>query len=155
MKISIIAIGKKHDSNLLTSILDYSRRLSHYTKIEWKLLESNSANMSIENTKRTESNLIMSHIKPDDYAILLDERGKQLNSLEYADMLQRHQNTSTKSLILIIGGAHGVDNDLKARANYCWSLSPLVFPHQLVRLILIEQLYRAFTIINNGKYHHY
>ena len=93
-------------------------------------------------------------LQPTDKLILLDERGKNLHSPELAKLLQQHADQSTKNLIFLIGGAYGVSDAVKKRADFCWSLSNLVFPHMLVRLILAEQLYRACTIMRNEKYHH-
>lgn len=98
--------------------------------------------------------MIMEWVKPDDYLVLLDERGKQFSSASLAVFLQTKANESTKKLIFLIGGAYGVDEVIAKRANHKWSLSQLVFPHQLVRLILAEQIYRACTILRNEKYHH-
>jgi 23S rRNA (pseudouridine1915-N3)-methyltransferase len=86
--------------------------------------------------------------------VLLDEKGKQMSSTQLATFIEQRANSSIRQLVFLIGGAFGVDDLLKSRANFTWSLSPLVFPHQLVRLILAEQIYRACTIIRNEKYHH-
>jgi 23S rRNA (pseudouridine1915-N3)-methyltransferase len=155
MKITIFAIGKKHDAKLSSAIDEYTKRLSHYCPITWKLVDAKiTASMNIEDIKKTETEAIMNQLKPDDKVILLDETGTLLSSVENANALQKHLNKATKHLVFIIGGAFGVTDELKQRANFVWSLSPLVFPHQLVRLILIEQLYRGFTILAGEKYHH-
>lgn len=93
-------------------------------------------------------------LKEDDYLILLDEKGKMISSEELAALLNKMKDTGTKTAIILIGGAFGVSDAILKRANFVWSLSKLVFPHQIVRLILAEQVYRAYTILNNGKYHH-
>ncbi|HKO79808.1 MAG TPA: 23S rRNA (pseudouridine(1915)-N(3))-methyltransferase RlmH, partial [Chitinophagaceae bacterium] len=98
--------------------------------------------------------LILQWLNKDDYLVVLDERGKQLSSEGLAEFIQARANESTKKLIFLIGGAFGVDEAILKRADYKWSLSHLVFPHQLVRLILAEQVYRACTILKNEKYHH-
>lgn len=155
MKISILAIGKKHDPKLISAIEGYTKRLKHYCPTSWRLVEAKiTSSMSPDEIKRVESGLLLSHINPEDKIILLDEKGAELNSTQNAESLQKHLNKSTKHLIYVIGGAYGVTEELKSRADFIWSLSSLVFPHQLVRLILVEQLYRGFTIINNEKYHH-
>ncbi len=155
MKITILAIGKKHDPKLLSSIEDYTKRLQHYTPITWDLIEAKiSSSMSPDEIKQIESELLLSKLRPEDKVILLDERGTQLSSIENAQAIQKHLNKGTKHLVFVIGGAYGVSDELKARADFIWSLSPLVFPHQLVRLILVEQLYRAHTILAGEKYHH-
>lgn len=96
----------------------------------------------------------MQWLDKDDYLILLDEKGKQLTSESLAEFIQARANESIKKVVFLIGGAFGVDDSIFKRANFKWSLSQLVFPHQLVRLILVEQVYRACTILKNEKYHH-
>lgn len=98
--------------------------------------------------------MIIDLLKKDDYLVLLDERGKQFSSEELAGFIQQRANESEKTLIFLIGGAFGVSQELMKRAHFTWSLSKLVFPHQLVRLMLAEQVYRACTILRNEKYHH-
>jgi 23S rRNA (pseudouridine1915-N3)-methyltransferase len=104
--------------------------------------------------RRKEGDCILDWLEKDDYLVLLDEKGKSLSSEKLAAFLQSRANESTKRVVFLIGGAFGVDERVKKRAQLLWSLSTLVFPHQLVRLILAEQLYRAATILRNEKYHH-
>jgi 23S rRNA (pseudouridine1915-N3)-methyltransferase len=104
--------------------------------------------------KKKEGETILSWLSKDDYLIALDERGKSLSSPGLAEFIQKRGNESTKNLVFLIGGAFGLDEAVLKRANFQWSLSSLVFPHQLVRLILAEQVYRACTILKNEKYHH-
>ena len=104
--------------------------------------------------KKKEGEAILAFIQKEDYLITLDEKGKLINSEGLAGIIQTRANESCKHLVFLIGGAYGIDEAIMKRTNYKWSLSPLVFPHQLVRLILAEQLYRACTIIKNEKYHH-
>lgn len=110
--------------------------------------------MSENDLKKKEGEMITGFLQKDDYLVLLDEHGKQLSSPELANFIQQRANESAKTIVFLIGGAFGVSDEVKKRANYQWSLSKLVFPHQLVRLIVAEQLYRACTIIRNEKYHH-
>jgi len=155
MKITLLAIGKKQDSKLQAALEDYSKRLSHYVKLEWKLAEAKiTSSMSESQIRVAESAVLLTHVAAEDMVILLDETGIELDSPALADKLQSYMNHGTKSLILISGGAYGVDESIAERANFTWSLSKLVFPHQLVRLILVEQLYRAHTILAGEKYHH-
>jgi len=147
MKILIVSVGKSHDKDIVGSIHDFTARISHYSSIEWKLIPNGR-------DAKEEADSLLRIIDEKDYVILLDERGKELSSPEVAKMLEWRLNESTQRLIFIIGGAYGVDEIIKARANFTWSLSRLVFPHQLVRLILVEQIYRAFTIQRGEKYHH-
>ena len=155
VKIVILAIGKKHDQKLKDAIEEYTNRLKHYAPTSWELVEAKtSSSMSPHEIKETESRLLLSKLNSEDKVILLDETGTELNSIEHADALHKHLNKATKQLVFVIGGAYGVSNELKKRADFVWSLSPLVFPHQLVRLMLVEQLYRGFTILAGEKYHH-
>ena len=155
MNITIVAIGKKHDAKLSESITEYSERLSHYIKLEWKLLEVKiTSSMLDDQIKNLESELLFSAINSADRVILLDERGAQFDSPTLAIKIQSLMNQSTKNLVIVIGGAFGVNENLMQRADFIWSFSKLVFPHQLVRLILVEQLYRAHTILAGEKYHH-
>lgn len=155
MKITIVAIGKKHDPKLELAILDYTKRVGHYAQFEWKLAEAKiTASMPEAQIKNAESEVLASLISKEDVVILLDETGRQLASVQLAEKLQNYMNQSTKNLTFLIGGAYGVNEDLMKRADFIWSLSDLVFPHQLVRLILAEQLYRAHTILAGEKYHH-
>jgi len=104
--------------------------------------------------KKKEGEIILDWLNKDDYLVVLDERGKQISSEGLSAFIQSRANESTKHLIFLIGGAYGIDEAVMKRADYKWSLSQLVFPHQLVRLILAEQVYRACTILRNEKYHH-
>jgi 23S rRNA (pseudouridine1915-N3)-methyltransferase len=155
MNIRIVAIGKKHDPKLISAIEDYTKRLRHYAKCEWKLIEAKITNaMSEDEIKNTESSVLSAVISDEAAVILLDERGTQLGSVEFASKIQNYMNSSVKHVVFIIGGAYGVNEDLMKRADFTLSLSKLVLPHQLVRLILAEQLYRAHTILAGEKYHH-
>ncbi len=155
MKITILAIGKKHDPKLLAAIEDYSDRLKHYANFKFNLLDvARGRSLSREQVKDLESVLILSQLDTSDVVVLLDELGEEFSSPQLAQKLQNYMNRGTKSLVFIIGGAYGVNNQLRQRADLVWSLSPLVFPHQLVRLVLVEQLYRAHTILAGEKYHH-
>lgn len=155
MTITVLAIGKKHDPYLIDAVSDYARRLQHYTKLEWKLVETKiTPTMSESEIRAAESAVLINQLASTDTVILLDETGTQLDSPALADKLQGYMNRGTRQLVFIVGGAYGVDEALQKRADFTWSLSKLVFPHQLVRLILAEQLYRAHTILAGEKYHH-
>ncbi len=110
--------------------------------------------MSEADLRKAEANTILNWLDKDDYLIVLDERGKMLDSLQLAGFLQQRANDSVKQVVFLIGGAYGIDEQVFKRAQFKWSLSALTFPHQLVRLILAEQVYRACTILRNEKYHH-
>lgn len=110
--------------------------------------------MEVEELKSKEAEIVINTLNADDYIILLDERGKNVTSEKLANLLQASANEARKNIIFIIGGAFGAGEKLKSRADFILSLSSLVFPHQLVRLIISEQVYRACTILRNEKYHH-
>lgn len=156
MKIQCWCIGKKHEPYVSKGVEDFTHRIEKYFQISWNLISTpkNAASLSIPALKKKEGEIIMQSILPDDYLILLDEKGIMLTSEKLAAQLQQCANESRKRVIFLIGGAFGVDETVKKRANLIWSLSALVFPHQLVRLILSEQIYRACTILKNESYHH-
>ena len=149
--ITLVAIGKKHESWVIDGIERYQKRLRGPWKVEWVLLPHSTLD---GNTARLEeSQRILSRLSDGDYVILLDERGTAFDSPALSRLLEQ-QFVSSRSVLVIIGGAYGVSDELMHRADVVWSLSPLVFPHQLVRLILIEQLYRAQAIAAHQPYHH-
>jgi 23S rRNA (pseudouridine1915-N3)-methyltransferase len=154
MKIQLCSIGKQHDKQLQQAIEDFTSRISKYFPVEWKIIAPPKQNLPEAEYKRTEAKAILDHLDKDDYLILLDERGKMLSSVSLAGFIQDRANQSTKRLVFLIGGAFGVDETVMKRANFTWSFSQLVFPHQLMRLMLAEQIYRACSIMNNEKYHH-
>lgn len=156
MKIQLWSIGKNHEPYVKTGVEDFTRRIEKYFAVEWTLISppKKAGLLNGPDLKKKESELIMEWLQPDDYLVLLDERGRQQSSEQLANFLQARANDRTKRLVFLIGGAYGVDETVFKRANFQWSLSQLVFPHQLVRLILAEQLYRACTILRNEKYHH-
>ena len=156
MKIIFCSIGKNHESYVKAGVEDFSSRISRYFKISWHIIATpkNAGSLPEQELKKKEGELILEWLSKDDYLVVLDERGKQMNSEGLADMLQARANQGVKQLVFLIGGAYGIDEAVMKRADQKWSLSQLVFPHQLVRLILAEQVYRACTILRNEKYHH-
>jgi 23S rRNA (pseudouridine1915-N3)-methyltransferase len=151
MPIRIIAVGKKHESWVSEGIDRYEKRLKKPFTVEWVFLP-HSAREGVA-ARQEESERIISRLSNNEYVILLDERGKVLDSPALSRLLLTPLESST-NVTIIIGGAYGVDESVHQRANVVWSLSLLVFPHQLVRLILAEQLYRAQEIAAGGPYHH-
>ena len=149
--IAIIAIGKKHDSWVADGIERYQSRLKKPYDTNWVLLPHSA--LSDAAARQDESERILSRMDSRDFVILLDERGDELDSPQVSRLLDR-TFTAGRPVVLIIGGAYGVDDRVHQRADVVWSLSPLVFPHQLVRLILAEQLYRAQQIATGHPYHH-
>lgn len=149
--IRIITIGKKHESWIAEGIERYQKRLKAPWNVEWQLLPHSS--LEGPGARQEETERILSKLSTNQFVVLLDEVGSQYNSPSLASMFET-QFVSGKDVVLVIGGAYGVTPELHRRANLIWSLSSLVFPHQLVRLILIEQLYRCQSIASGGKYHH-
>lgn len=156
MKIHFWSLGKSHESYVKEGIDDFTKRISKYFPVEWKIISplKNAGSLNESELKKKEKEQILAMLSKDDYLMLLDERGKIISSEELAKFLQSRANESVRNLVILIGGAFGVHDEVWQRADYKWSLSTLVFPHQLVRLILSEQIYRACTIIRNEKYHH-
>jgi 23S rRNA (pseudouridine1915-N3)-methyltransferase len=156
MKISFWSVGKTNEAYVKQGVEEFTRRISKYFKVEWTIIPmpKNAGMMSVMDLKKKEGEMILGRLEKTDYLVALDERGKQLNSVGLANFLQARANESVKNLVFVIGGAFGLDESVLKRADYKWSLSALTFPHQLVRLILAEQLYRAYTIMKNEKYHH-
>ena len=149
--IKIIAIGKKHEKWSLNGIQEFEKRLKKPYDLRWDILPHSV--FSDDKARFEEGERIMKALRPGDYVVLLDERGKNISSPEFSNMLELGFINS-QNIVVIIGGAYGVSEDLRSRADFVWSLSKLVFPHQIVRLILTEQIYRAQEISSGGKYHH-
>ena len=156
MKFQFWVIGKAHEPYVKEGVELFTKRISHYYTVEWNIIPTskNTAMLSEMDLKKKEGEAILNFLQKEDYLVLLDERGKQIKSEELANFIQQRANDGIKKIVFLIGGAFGVSAEVAKRANYKWSLSPLVFPHQLVRLILAEQVYRACTINKNEKYHH-
>ncbi len=156
MKIQIWSIGKSDEAYIKSGVEEFTKRVNKYFSAEWIIIPTpkNSGLLSEMDLKKQEGKTILDWLEKDDYLILLDERGKEFTSPGLAAFLQQRLNESTKKLIFLIGGVYGIDETIMKRANLTWSLSKLVFPHMLVRLMLSEQLYRVCTILKNEKYHH-
>ena len=156
MKLQFWTVGKAHESYVKEGVEMFTKRISNYFPVQWQIIPmpKNAGIMSEMDLKIKEGETILQFLKKEDHLIVLEERGKQLNSEGLAAFIQQRANESEKSLVFLIGGAFGLSEDVLQRANYKWSLSQLVFPHQLVRLILAEQVYRACSILRNEKYHH-
>ncbi len=156
MKLQFWSIGKSHDAYIKPGVEEFTSRIVKYYPVEWNVIAppKNAGLLSETDLKKKEAAIILSLLSKDDYLLALDERGKQFSSEQLAGFIQARANESTRQMIFLIGGAYGLDDTVLQRANYKWSLSQLTFPHQLVRLILTEQVYRACTILRNEKYHH-
>lgn len=146
MKFTFISVGKKNDSDIENAIADYSKRIGRYFPVEWKIIPTSDVDK--------EGELILKTLDSGDFVVILDDKGKELDTMELAQFIEKRMSASGKRIVFIIGGAYGFSGDVYKRSNFKWSLSKLTFPHQLVRLILAESLYRAISVIKKGPYHH-
>jgi len=156
MKIKLLAIGKT-DNKALQSLMDeYQQRLKHYIKFEFEIIPDikNAKNLSEYQQKEKEGELILSKIQPTDELMLLDENGLEFTSIAFSNYLQKKMNAGTKQLVLLIGGPYGFSDAVYAKSLGKVSVSKMTFSHQMIRVFIIEQLYRAFTILRNEPYHH-
>ncbi len=155
MKTELIFVGKTFDKRFESAIDDYLKRLSHYLPIKTTVIPAvkNTKNVTEEQQKQMEGLLILQRVQAGDTLVLCDERGKEMRSVEFAKWLENVQQKSRK-LILVIGGPYGFSPDVYNRADCLLSFSKMTFSHQMIRLILVEQLYRACTIIKGEPYHH-
>ena len=155
MKTELILVGRTTDKHFEAGIADYMQRIGHYMPFSITTIPElkNTKNMTEEQQKQAEGELILKRIQPQDTVVLLDERGRELRSIELADWLQQKLHTARR-LLFVIGGPYGFSSDVYARADEKLSLSKLTFSHQMVRLVFTEQLYRACTIIKGEPYHH-
>ena len=156
MNIKLLAIGKTDNKNLQTLIDEYTKRLSFYIKFDLEVIPDikNVKNLSENQQKEKEGELILSKLSATDQLILLDENGKSFSSVGYSQYLQKKMNAGIKTLVFVIGGPYGFSEEVYQKAHGKISLSSMTFSHQMVRLFVIEQLYRGFTILKNEPYHH-
>ena len=146
MKFLFITIGKDTDKNLSESVIDYTKRIDRHIKTEWKIISSSDI--------KKEGESILKCLTSEDYFVVLDDKGKELDTIELSQFIEKRMIAGDKRVVFVIGGAYGVGEEVSKRANFIWSLSKLTFPHQLVRLILSETIYRAITVVKNEPYHH-
>ena len=156
MNIKLLTIGKTDNKNLQSLIDEYTKRLSFYVKFDLEIIPDikNVKNLSEAQQKEKEGELILSKITPTDHLILLDENGKTFSSVGFSDFLQKKMNAGIKTLVFVIGGPYGFSETVYKQAIGKVSLSEMTFSHQMVRLFIIEQIYRGFTILRNEPYHH-
>jgi len=156
MKICFLVIGKTVEDYLKQGIAIYEKRLKNYLPFEIKTIPElkKTSGLSQEQQKTLEGKILLESVLPSDFVILLDERGKELSSTDFASFLQKQMLQSTKSMIFVVGGPYGFSKEMYDRANDKISLSKMTYSHQMVRLIFTEQLYRAMTILKNEPYHH-
>lgn len=156
MDIEIWSIGKENDKYIEEGVQQYFKKTQAWNKVRLEVLSlpKKLQTTDVALTKKQEEALILKKLQPQHYLILLDERGRQLDSVQWSQQFQQFMNQGVRTLVILIGGAFGVSEAVKEKAQQTWSLSKMVFPHQLVRLIIAEQVYRAFSILNNSPYHH-
>lgn len=156
MNIRLLAVGKTDNKNLQSLIDEYTKRLGFYVKFDLEIIPDikNAKNLSEMQQKQKEGEAILSKLAVTDHLILLDENGKSFSSTSFADELQKKMNAGIKTLVFVIGGPYGFSEEVYRKASAKISLSAMTFSHQMVRLFIIEQIYRAFTILKNEPYHH-
>lgn len=156
MNIEIWSLGKANDSFIEEGIQYYFGKTRPWNNIELVVLQvpKKLVTSDVLRSKQIEEELILKKLQAHHYLVLLDERGKQLDSIQWSHQFQNCMNQGVKTLVILIGGAFGVSDAVRQKAKQTWSLSSLVFPHQLVRLIVAEQVYRAFSILHHSPYHH-
>lgn len=155
MKIKLLLIGKTIDRSIQQIEADYGKRIKHYTAFEPVVIDNSAVRTGPEPViRQKEGEMILKRVGPSDHLVLLDEHGKTYTSVQWANEINNWMNSSKKTVVLAVGGAYGFSDEVKKRANSLVSLSAMTFSHQMVRIIVLEQVYRAFTILNNEPYHH-
>lgn len=156
MKITLLVVGKTDDARIADLTQVYIDRLQHYINFDLQILPDlkKTKNLSEEQQKNEEGKLILNQLEKSDFVTILDEKGKKLTSLQFAELINKRSVSGLKRLVFIIGGPYGFSKDVYSRANSKLSLSDMTFSHQMVRLFAVEQIYRAFTILRNEPYHH-
>lgn len=154
MKIILVCVGKTNENHIIEGINIYLKRIQRNYGFNIQIISDARKGLSREQQKIEEGQNILKKVSSDDFLVLLDENGNELNSVEFASFLEKHMVQSTKNMIFVVGGPYGFSDEVYKRANYKLSLSQMTFSHQIIRLIFTEQLYRAFTIIRGEPYHH-
>ena len=156
MKIKLLLIGKTDESYLKQGIEKYTKRIKHYLSFDFITIPDlkNTRNLSEKQQKQKEGELILNQLNPADFVVLLDEKGKEYSSVDFSVFIEKQMISGLKNLIFIVGGPYGFSKQLYERSNIKISLSQMTFSHQMVRLIFVEQLYRAMSIIKGEPYHH-
>ena len=156
MKTTLLVVGRTVEQHYITAINDYIQRTKRFTTFDMEVIPElkNTKNISMELQKEKEGELICKAFQPGDVIVLLDEHGKEMRSLEFAEWMKRKMNTVNKRLVFVIGGPYGFSQKVYDVAHEKISMSKMTFSHQMIRLIFVEQIYRAMTILNGGPYHH-
>lgn len=154
MKINLICVGKTVEEHISKGVDIYQKRIGRYISYHAQYLPDARKGLGREQQKTEEGQNLLKKITAGEFLVLLDEKGEELESVQFASFLEKHMLQSTKSMVFVVGGPYGFSEEVYERANYKLSLSKMTFSHQLIRLIFAEQLYRAFTIIRGEPYHH-
>jgi len=156
VRITLLVIGKTTDRHVQALIEDYAQRLGHYVPFSMDVIPElrNTKALTAEQQKAQEAELIKKQLQAGDYVVLLDEHGAERRSMEFATWLQKRMNTGARRIVFIVGGPYGFDASIHALAKEEISLSQMTFSHQLIRVLFVEQLYRAHTILRGEPYHH-
>jgi 23S rRNA (pseudouridine1915-N3)-methyltransferase len=156
MKIVLLAVGKSNNSNLAALQSEYESRLTHYVPYQFVVVPElkNTKNLSIQEQKEKEADALLKVLETSDDVILLDEKGHEYSSMEFADFISKKMLNSNKRMVFVVGGPFGFSDRIYARANGKISLSAMTFSHQMIRVLFVEQLYRSYTIIKGESYHH-
>ena len=156
MKMTLLVVGRTVESHYITAINDYLQRTRRFLSFEMEIIPElkNTKSLSMEQQKEKEGEMICKSLQPGDYIVLLDEYGKEMRSIDFADWMKHKMITVNKRLVFIIGGPYGFSQKVYSAANEKISMSKMTFSHQMIRLIFVEQIYRAMTILNGGPYHH-
>ena len=156
MKIKLLFIGKENLEELQTVSQDYISKINNYNPFEIEAIPylKNTKSISQELQKKQEGELFLKKITAQDIVVLLDERGQEVSSVQFSQFIQQRFNSGCKNVLFLIGGAYGFSEEMYSRANFTLAMSKMTFPHKLARLLFVEQLYRAFTILKGEPYHH-
>lgn len=156
MKITLLTIGKTDAGYFIEAVNEYQKRLEHYIPFEIQIIPDikNTKSLTAEQQKEKEGELILKSLQSGDYLVLLDDKGKEYTSIQFASYIEKKKHTVAKRLVFAIGGPYGFSEAVYTKSNEKLTLSRMTFSHQMVRLIFVEQLYRAMTILNNEPYHH-
>ena len=156
MKVALVLVGKTVNKHFVELIDEYAGRVKHYIGFDITVIPElkNTKSLSADQQKQQEGELILKQMQAGDYVVLLDEHGKEFRSVEFSSYMEQKMQTVNKRLVFVIGGPYGFSPDVYAKANEKISLSKMTFSHQMVRLIFVEQLYRAMTIMRGEPYHH-
>ncbi|MBO7428483.1 MAG: 23S rRNA (pseudouridine(1915)-N(3))-methyltransferase RlmH [Paludibacteraceae bacterium] len=156
MRITLLTVGKTNDLSFKNAISEYQKRLKFYISFDIEEIPSpkNTKNLTEDNQKQKEGELILKYLQPEDEVVLLDDKGAEYTSKQFASYIEKKSASGLKRLVFVVGGPYGFSQEVYQRANDKVSLSRMTFSHQMVRLVFTEQLYRAMTIIRGEPYHH-